>query len=138
MFYDIVKSFCHFNANLLINILNHDDTINTILTEAKTTCTGSLEPYNNLFTFQVMKYSWPTINKNYPLWHLQCNESKNVNIWKTSADNEANVLMCLNVDSEFHYIVTVNGKQCELDWLELPNFISNTLYTRFFINITIS
>ena len=65
MFYDIVKSFCHFNANLLINIINHDDTINTILTEAKTTCTGSLEPYNNLFTFQVMKYSWPTINKNY-------------------------------------------------------------------------
>ena len=29
MFYDIVKSFCHFNANLLINIINHDDTINT-------------------------------------------------------------------------------------------------------------
>jgi hypothetical protein len=26
---------------------------------------------------------------------------------------------------EFHYIVTVNGKQCELDWLELPNSISN-------------
>jgi hypothetical protein len=33
--------------------------------------------------------------------------------------------MCLTVDSEFHYIVTVNGKPCELDWLELPNFISN-------------
>jgi hypothetical protein len=33
--------------------------------------------------------------------------------------------MCLTVDSEFHYIVTVNGKQCELDWLELPNSISN-------------
>jgi hypothetical protein len=64
----------------------------------------------------LMKYSWPTINTNYPLWHLQCNESKHVNIWKTSADNEANVLMCLTVDSEFHYIVTVNGKQCELDW----------------------
>jgi hypothetical protein len=67
MFYDIVKSFCHFNANLLINIINHDDTINTIISEAKTTCTGSLEPYNNVFTFQVMKYSWPTINTNYPL-----------------------------------------------------------------------
>jgi hypothetical protein len=26
---------------------------------------------------------------------------------------------------ELHYIVTVNGKQCELDWLELPNSISN-------------
>ena len=75
MFYDIVKSFCHINTNLLINIINHDDTINTILTEANTTCTGSLEPYNNLFTFQVMKYSWPTINKKYPLWHLQCNAS---------------------------------------------------------------
>ena len=125
MFYDIVESFCYFTTKVPINIINHDDTINTTLTEAKTTCTISIEPYNNLFTFQVMKYSWPTINKTYPLWHLQCNESKNVNIWKTSADNEANVFMCLTVDSEFHYIVTVNGKQCELDWLELPNFISN-------------
>jgi hypothetical protein len=34
--------------------------------------------------------------------------------------------MCLTVDnSEYHYIVTVDGKQCELDWLELPNSISN-------------
>jgi hypothetical protein len=67
--------------------------LSTLLTEAKTTCTGSLEPYNNLFTFQVMKYSWPTINKNYPLWHLQCNESKNVNIWKTSADKPVQVVL---------------------------------------------
>jgi hypothetical protein len=35
------------------------------------------------------------------------------------------VLASVSVDSEFHYIVTVNGKQCELDWLELPNSISN-------------
>jgi predicted nuclease of predicted toxin-antitoxin system len=65
------------------------------------------------------------ISSHITSWHLQCNESKHVNIWKTSADNEANVLMCLTVDSEFHYIVTVNGKQYELDWLELPNSISN-------------
>jgi hypothetical protein len=66
-----------------------------------------------------MKYSCPTINTNYPVWHLQCNESKNVNIWKTSADNETNVLMLHNTSSNFVTLIPLqkfsSSRDCNIN-----------------------
>ncbi|CAC5367669.1 unnamed protein product [Mytilus coruscus] len=144
IFSDIVKSFTHENAHQLIKALNDEDFDESIFDDAQFVCDNFKISrqicnltYENDNAFCTLKYSWPLISHNFPLWSHQIQRNEQSSFLCKHDIRRSNLNeKCVEIHADLDFSVLIHGQKIDFDWTDLPKKITSNADIVEILNFT--